>query len=176
MQQFASELNNKIVFSFHSGHTVGTVTSFMVNKETLKVELLEVLEPENNERLYLLTGDVRSATNNLIIINSESDMSESEDLIRQQELIKSKFNLIGSRVVTQEGKLLGRVKDFTVDYDSFLTSKLHIRGSLIKRLLNESLIIDRSQIVDVKDNKVIVKSTAIKDKQKSTNVLPAKAT
>jgi uncharacterized protein YrrD len=148
----------------------------MVNKETLKVELLEVLEPENNERLYLLTGDVRSATNNLIIINSESDMSESVDLIRQQELIKSKFNLIGSKVVTQEGKLLGRVKDFTVDYDSFLTSKLHIRGSLIKRLLNESFIIDRSQIVDVKDNKVIVKSTAIKNKQKSTNVLPAKAT
>jgi sporulation protein YlmC with PRC-barrel domain len=95
--------------------------------------------------------------------------------VRQKDIIKSKFRLIGAAVITKDGKKLGRVKNFTLDYESFKVSELHINPRIIKRIVNESLIIDRRQILEVRNDKIIIKSAAIKSNEKSINVLPAKA-
>ncbi len=176
MQYFASSIINKKVLSFHSGYTNGEVIGFLVNKDNLKIELLEIKADKNLPTSYLLTKDIRSLNERLVIIDSEDDLAESDDLIRQKELIKTKFNLLGSKVVTQDGKYLGKVKDFTIDYHSFATRKLYLKAGIMKRFLNDSFIIDHKQILDVKGNKIIVKNSAIKNKQKSINTLQAKAT
>ena len=176
MQYFASAIIGKKIHSFHSGYNAGDVINFFVNKDNLKIELLLINNKDLKEESYLSTNDIRSIAGPLVIINSEDDLSKEEDLIRQKEIIRKPFTLIGSKVVTQDGKYLGRVKDFTIDYDSFKTIKLYLKASLIKRIVNESFIIDSSQVINVEKNKVIVKSSVIKAKEKSPNVLQPKVT
>ena len=175
MQQFASSLVNKSVLSFHSGQIVGKITKFLVNQDNFKIELLEIVETESKSPKYLSTNDVRSAIDRLVIINSEDDIAESEDIIRQKELIKSGFNILGSKVITQDGKYVGKANDFTIDYDNFTALKIYVKGGLLKRLMNVNFIIDRNQIIEVRNGKIIIKNAAIKSKQKQTNVLPVKA-
>ena len=174
MQKFVSALLNKKVFSFHSGRSIANVSGYIVDKSNLKIVLLEVITLNKNEKKYVLLSDIRSIANNLVIINSEEDIVEANDLVRFSELIKDNYKVTGSKVITQDNKNLGTVSDFTTNYDSYELSKLYVKTNVFRRLLNTDLIIDKKQIVDVKDKAIIVKSTAIK-KQTQNKVLQAKA-
>ena len=145
-----------------------------MDKSNLKIVLLEVITLNKNEKKYVLLSDIRSIANNLVIINSEEDIVEANDLVRFSQLIKDNYKVTGSKVITQDNKKLGTVSDFTTNYDSYELSKLYVKTNVFRRLLNTDLIIDKKQIVDVKDKAIIVKSTAIK-KQTQNKVLQAKA-
>jgi len=175
MQKFASALINKKIFSFHSGRSIANVSGYIVDKSSLEIVLLEVITLDKNEKRYVLNSDIRTIANNLVIINSEEDIVEENELIRYSDIIKESYKITGSKVVNQDNKKLGSVKDFTIDYENFKLSKLYVKTNILKRLLRTDLIIDRKQIVDIKDKTIIVKSTSIKTKQTQNKVLQAKA-
>lgn len=172
MQKFASKLIGSDVFLFHERLTAGKVTKIIVNELNLNIELLEVTI-EKSQKLYILTRDIKSSLDSLIIIESQQDLSEKEDLVRHRELIKYGFSLIGAKVKTQDGKRIGKVKDFTVDYNTLKTLKIHATASITRRLLNERYIIDIKDVIEVKNKIVIIKSAKAKIKQRITKALPA---
>lgn len=176
MQKFASGLIDSDVFVFHERYNVGKVTKIIVNKDNLNIELLEA-EIQNKQKRYILTRDIKSTLEKIVIIETMDDLSEVEDLIRQRELIKADFSLIGCKIKTQDGKKIGKVKDFTVDYNSLKTLKLHATASLARRLLNERFIIDIKDVIRVDGKTVIIKSSKVKVKsrQKQTKALPARS-
>jgi sporulation protein YlmC with PRC-barrel domain len=172
MQKFASNLIGASVFVFQERYSVGKVIKVVVNEHNLNIELLEVDIPKSQKH-YILTKDIKSTLDSLVIVESLQDLSESEDLIRQEELIKTGFSLIGAKIKTQEGKYIGKVKDFTIDYNSLKTLKLHATASLRRRILNERYIIDIKDVIEVKNKAVIIKNTKLKAGQKATKALPA---
>lgn len=174
MQSFASNLIGSKVFIFQNNSIVGIISNFLVNPDNLNIELLELDIPPRIKK-YLLTKDIRSSANSVIVIDSLNDLTDAEDLIRYKDLIKSKFSLIGANIKTQDGRKLGKVKDFTIDSHSYKTSKLHASASLTKRLFNERYIIDISNVIEVKGKTIIVNNTNIKSKQKYTKALPAQS-
>ncbi len=175
MQKFASALLNKKIFCFHTGRSIANVSGFIVDKSSLEIAILEVITLEKNEKKYVLTSDIRTISNNLIIINSEEDIVEANELVRYSDIIKENYKITRSKVVNQDNRKLGSVSDFTIDYENFKLSKLYVKTTILKRLIRTDLIIDRKQIVDVKDKTIIVKSTSIKTKQTQNKVLQAKA-
>ena len=64
--------------------------------------------------------------------------------------------IIGNKVVTQSGQSLGRVVDFEID-----TSNQSINKYYVHSFLKESLIINVSQVIEIKKDKIIVEDTLI---------------
>ena len=172
MQKFASSLLDAKVFVFQASGLVGKVTKLINNPNNLNIEVLEV-EINPKIKRYVLTKDIKSVADKLIIIESTEDLSEKEDLIRQKQLIESGFSAIKCSVKTQDGKRIGKVKDYTIDINTYKTMKLHVSAPLMKRLLNERHIIDIKDVIKVEGKTIIVQNTKIKAKQKLSKPLPA---
>ncbi|MFH0805594.1 MAG: PRC-barrel domain-containing protein [Patescibacteria group bacterium] len=64
--------------------------------------------------------------------------------------------IIGNKVVTQSGQSLGRVVDFEIDTSNQSISKYYVHS-----FLKESLIINVSQVIEIKKDKIIVEDTLI---------------
>lgn len=175
MQRLASQLDNMPVFAVHNGAVLGHIQSLLVNPDSLKTVALKIKSPEQSNPLYLLPVDIRHLDASKVIIDSHTGLSEAEELIRLKPFLDHPFDLIGASVVTQGGKKLGKVKDFTITADDFLVTKLYLKSRSLWRLLYDSHIINRSAIVDVKDQKtIVVKDSTMKLHKSNPSVLPAK--
>lgn len=172
MQRLASQIIGSSIFSVHAGGKIAEVTGILVRRKDLKVQLFAVKPVDNDKKQFLLSSDIRAYDGNRQIIDSYQDMSEEDELIRHHELIKDGGKLIGSKVVTQSGKHLGKVLDFSIDTTHHFANKIHVRATWPQRLIHERLIIDRSDIVDITDNKIIVRDATVKAKS-TAKVLPA---
>ncbi len=171
MKIYATSLIGRSIYSVHSGTIIGTIAGWLVTIKGLRMELLCV-KTNDNSTAYLLTNDIRSLGGK-VIIDSESKLSEQDELVRHQELIISMFDLMGSKVVSASGQRIGSTKELEINPQDFYIHKIHIRARYIKRLLNERLIIDRTDILEIKKDLVVVKDATIKTKQTATKGLPA---
>ena len=84
--------------------------------------------------------------------------------------IKAK-KIINNKVVTQSGQLLGRVVDFEIDTSNQSIIKYYTHEDLLG-FLKEPLIIDSNQVVEIKDNKIIVEDSVIPQKISEKKTTP----
>ena len=175
MQKLITAIIGKKVFSVHDGATVAEVVGWLINKNNFKIELIAVVAPKSKSQRYILPEDIRVSTDRQIIINSQDDIAEADELVRQSKMIASKYRLVGSKVETQSGKRVGRVIDFSFDYETFFVSKIHVVVRFPQRIVQSFYIIDRSAVVEVQGNKVIIKDAQIRAKARraTTKALPA---
>lgn len=175
MQKLITAIIGKKVFSVHDGVAVAEVVGWLINKDNFKVELIVVAVPEMKAHKYILPAAIRVSTDRQIIINSQDDIAEADELVRQREMIASKYRLVGSKVETQSGKKLGRVMDFNFDYNTFYIAKIHVVSRFPQRITRESFAINRSAVVEVQGNTVIVKDARVRAKARrvGAKTLPA---
>ncbi len=172
MQRLASEFIGRAVYSVHSADQIGIIKSLLVRESDLKVELIVVVTLSSTQGSYLLPSDIRFENSKKIIINSHHDLSEAEDLLRYKQSIQKPFLLLGCKVVTQTGKKLGKVRDYSLDTQHFFINKIHV-SNLWGTLISDKLIIARSDIVDVDRAKVTVRDGVVKIKKANAKPLPA---
>jgi len=77
-------------------------------------------------------------------------------------LIKAK-KIIGSKVFTQSGHYLGKIVDFEIDASGQNIVKYYASGGLFD-LLKDPLIINASQVIEIKKDKIIVEDAIISEK------------
>ncbi len=160
-------LENKPVASVQSGHRVATTGEMIIDPRNLKIFAFHVSTPQRQD-LVLHTEDIRGVTpQGLIIDDNDQLMNPDEDLVRLKKVTDINFKLIDKPVYTENKKKLGKVADFVTETEGFMIMKLHVNRSMAKSFGTSQLIIDRSQIIQVTDDKIIVKSTAIKEKSGS---------
>jgi len=160
-------LENKPIASVQSGHRVAVSGEMIIDPRNLKIFAFHVSSPQKQD-LVLHTEDIRGVTpQGMIIDDNDQLMSFDDDLVRLKKVTDINFKLIDKPVYTEHKKKIGKVVDFVTETDGFQIMKLHVTRPLVKSLGTSQLIIDRSQIVQVTDDKIIVKSTAVKDKSGS---------
>ena len=165
MLVLGNNFESKPVASIQSGHRVAVVTSIIIDPRNLMIFAFRV-EDTQRESLILHSEDVRNVdTRGIIIDNNDQLMEPDDDLVRLQDVLNINFVLLGKNVFTEDGKKLGKVSNFVVDTDDFLIRKLHIARSLTRSMSSSELIIDRKQVVQVTDDRIVVASTAIKAKE-----------
>jgi uncharacterized protein YrrD len=158
---FSEILNNLPVASVQATRQIGMVVEALVDPRDLSIPALRVQTPQRHGR-WLFTADIRSVNASGLIIDHDEQLMEPEGLVRLQEVVRLKFQLLGKRVETEEGRRLGSVGRWAFDTLGWKIIKLHINPTVGKSLGSSGLIIDRQQIVKITDNRIIVKSTAIK--------------
>jgi len=95
-----------------------------------------------------------------LAVNDEEDLSSPDDLVRHKEILDIRFQLIDKPVRTKRRKL-GKVSDYSYN-DGMFVQKLYVVKPLRKVFTTEdTLIIDRTQILEVTDHYILVRDTEI---------------
>ena len=156
MLLLSETLLNQPVLSLRTGGQIAQIYGFIINPNNFKVEGFYCHDRLSKENLVLLYQDVRNIIGQGVIVNDHDVLSQPDILVRLQDTIKINFILIGKSVVTVGKTRVGKVKDFAIDSETFYVHKIYVGQSIIKSLSTGQLSIDRSQIVEVTDNKIII--------------------
>jgi uncharacterized protein YrrD len=176
MLQVGSKLIGYAVLSFHVGGEIARTKAAILDPQDLKVAAYKVtgalLSRENGN--ILMTSSIRELSSKYMVIDSIDELVRQEDVVMIDKILKLNFRLIGLKVVTKLGKKLGKVIDYTVDTKSFMIYQLIVQRPLTKSLIDPELTVNRSQIVEVSDDKVVVKDEKepIKTKHKTQDFVP----
>lgn len=165
MLVIGSNLINYPVLSLHLGGLVSHTVEPVIDPESLAViaytlNAREIDEPEAGD--ILMIEDVREFSEDGLIINSTDNLVNREDVIKLDKIMDLGFKLIGLKVVTKDGKKLGKVIDYTLDSGSFSIFQLIVQRPFFDAIVDPELTINRSQIVEIDDDKITIKH----DKQK----------
>lgn len=157
----SKSLVNQPVMSLRSGGQAALASDPIINPHNLKI-LGWWCKVPGGRRLVLLAEDVREIMPSGIAINDEEDLSPPEDLVRHSDILNTQFQLVDILVKTKRQKL-GKVNDFSYNEGLFI-QKLYVARPLHKVFTTEdTLLIDRSQIIEVTDHYILVRDTEVKD-------------
>jgi hypothetical protein len=149
------------VISLRLGGAVATANEPIINPHNLKILGWWCATPGSKVELVLLAEDVREVMENGLAINDEDALCEPADLVRHKDILQIHFSLLDKAVKTKRQKL-GKVSDFSYNEGLFV-QKLYVDRSLIKVFASEdTLVIDRTQIVEVTDKYILVQDADVK--------------
>lgn len=150
---------NRPVMSLRSGSQIGVAEAPIINPHNLKILGWWCDTPDG--RQVLLAEELREAMPEGLAINDESALSDPPDLVRHREILDINFELIDKPVRTKRQKL-GRVSDYCYNEGMFV-QKLYVARPLRKVFSAEdTLLIDREQIIEVTDKYIMVRDTEVK--------------
>ncbi len=163
MLVLGSTMIEKPVLSLHVGAPIAVTTFDLVDPENLHVIAYGVDGPEikNDPEVgnILDVRDIRENSQQGIIVNSSDVFVNAGDVIQIDKVAELNFSLIGLKVVTRQGKKIGKIVDYTIDSNSFMVYQLIVQKPIGFSSLNEpQLTINRSQIVEIDDYKVTIKN------------------
>jgi hypothetical protein len=78
-----------------------------------------------------------------------------------------KFRLEDKLVVEESGRKVGKVAAYSVETSSFYIIKLHIKPGFLGSFSATERIIDRSQIIEITPQKIVVKAAAVRDESRA---------
>jgi len=171
MLLLGSRFQNTPVMSLQTGTKLAETGAPLIDPGTLKIVAYEVDGPLVNEKpSFLRTADIREMGTVGMIIDSNDEIIGLHDVIKIEELYNLSFSLIGMPVMDQLKHKLGKVEDYTLETGDFVIQQLNIKRGILRGLTETSLLVHRSQIVEINDNFIVVKST---DKKSAEPVMKA---
>lgn len=156
MLRLSSTLVNQAVLSLRTGGQVALATEPIINPNNLKIEGFLCVDRFEKKQLILLSQDIRDRVGQGFVINDHEVLVESDEVIRLKPILELQFKLIGKPVVSVKKRRLGKINDYAVDDIALYVQKIYVSQSLIKSLSGGSLSIDRDQIVEITDRKIVV--------------------
>jgi uncharacterized protein YrrD len=157
MLQLSASLINRPVMSLRTGTQVATVLGPIINPNNLKIEGFMCQDStKKNALLILVNQDIRDIIPQGFVVNDYDVLTEPGELVRLQKVIAMHFQLLGKQVATAGKHRLGKVEDYAVDLTSMYIQKMYVSQSLFRNFSGGNLGIDRSQIVEITDKKIIV--------------------
>jgi len=147
---------NRPVLSLRIGRAIATTIAAIINPDNLKIEGFYCIDHQNRQRLIVLSQDIRDILPQGIVVNDEEVLTEPHELVRLEKILKINFDLMGKQVETTDKNKVGKVNDYAVDVQSMYIQKVYVSQSLLKSFTTGSLGIDRTQIVEITDKKIVI--------------------
>jgi len=173
MLKLSAALLNQPIMSLRTGGIIGTTETAIINPNNLKIEGFYCTDAFSKQQVILLTQDVRDTAKQGLIVNDHDVLTQPDELIRLQDVLKLKFELIGKHVQTTTKQRVGKVHDFAVDNQTLYVQKLYVSQSLVKSFSSRELTIDRDQIVEITNRRIIIKELEKPTKNTVPAVAPA---
>lgn len=156
MLQLSSNLLNKPVLSLRTGGPVAWVAAPIINPNRLNIEGFYVTDSVDRSRLVLLYQDIREVSVQGYIVNDHDVLAQPSDLVRLQNILSFNYQLIGKPIETVDHEKIGKVSDYAVETATMYIQKLYAAQSLWRSLTAGGLSIDRTQIVEVTNKRIII--------------------
>jgi uncharacterized protein YrrD len=157
MLQLSGSLLNRPVLSLRTGGLVATTIGPIINPNNLKIEGFYCQDAfERKKTVILLEQDIRDIIAQGFVVNDHDSLSDPAELVRLKEIMNIGFTINGKQVVTTSKQKLGKVVDYAADMDSMFIQKLYVAPSMFKNLAGGNLGVDRTQIIEIGDKKIII--------------------
>ncbi len=172
MLSLGQSLQNKPILSLRTGTPVGQALGPVINPDNLKIEGWHAEDKFTRKRGVLLSLDIRDILPQGFVVNDHEAISDVSELVRLKDILKLNFELIGMPVYTEHKKKLGKVSDFSFERDGFFIQKLYVAQSIIKNFSGGSVIVDRSQIIEITRSRIVVKEAVVTETAEQGAVAP----
>ena len=177
MLMVGSKLLKYPVLSLHVGGEIAQTLEPIIDPDGLKIigyTLTGPLLRKDDAGDILDIRSIREFIPRGMIVDSSDEFTRRDEVIRMDKVMSLNFKLVGLKVVTEDGKNLGKITDYTVDTESFMVYQLIVHRPALKSFLDPELTINRSQITEVDDYKVTIKhdKEKIKAEEKTKEFTP----
>lgn len=156
MLQLSASLLDKDIFSLRTGQPVAHITGAICNPNNLKIEGFYCADSFNKTELILLYQDIREIVRDGYVVNDHDVLAEAEELVRLKSVLDLRFELLGKQVETLSKQKIGKVSDYAVETETMFVQKIYVSQSILRSFTGGSLSIDRNQIHEITDKRVIV--------------------
>lgn len=153
-----SKLLKYPILSLHTASRIAEVKSLVIDPNFLKVVAFEISAVSSRQRLFLEASSVREFSKMGMIVDSDEEFVEKDDVIKLKETIDLGFSLDNMKVVSKKKAMLGRIEDFIINTEDFQIMQLIVKRPIYKALIDPELVIGRSDIHEINDSEIIVKS------------------
>ncbi len=165
MLLLATKLQKLPIMSLQTGAKIAQITHTVIDPATLDVVAYRIEDKKlDSDGWLLLTSDIREVSDIGLIIDSVDELVKEDDMIKLKDTLALRFNLIDMNVIDDKKTKLGRIYDFSLDPLQFRIHQLYVKRPLIKSLQTSDLIINRTQIVEVNNNNIVVSSASLDEK------------
>jgi len=165
---------NKPIMSLRTGQPVATTIGAIINPNNLKLEGFYCQDSmDKKKRLVLLYQDIRDIITKGLVIDDHEVLAEPHELVRLKELMSIDFDLIGKQVVTADKEKIGKVSDYAIETTTMYVQKIYATQSLIKSFTGGSLSIDRNQIIEITNRKIVIQDLLQNVPEEATAAAPA---
>ena len=159
MLLLGSRLAHTPIMSLQTGGRLAHTEKAIIDPANLKILAYEVVGPLLTETpAFIRTADIREYGRLGMIIDSTDELIGLSDVIHIKKIHDLNFSLIGMQVIDDHRHKLGKVDDYTLDTDSYVIQQLNVRRGFLKSLNDTGLLINRSQIVEINNSTIVVKS------------------
>ena len=153
-----SKLLKYPILSLHTASRIAEVKGLIIDPNFLKVVAFEINAISSKQRLFLEASSVREFSKMGMIVDSDEEFVEKDDVIKLKETIDLGFSLDNMKVVSKKKAMLGRIEDFIINTEDFQIMQLIVKRPIYKALIDPELVIGRSDIHEINDSEIIVKS------------------
>ena len=151
----STKLSNIPLLSIRNAGRIGLVLKPIINPHNLHVDGFYCQVPHSQKPVILLDMFVRELSPSGLITNEHNDLSEPEELVRLQPILKLQFDLVGKTVISGNKKL-GKVAEYAVDKDSLFVQKLYVQPPAWASFSQSRLTIDRQSVLEVTQSSIKV--------------------
>ncbi|MCA9342743.1 hypothetical protein KC950_01870 [Candidatus Saccharibacteria bacterium] len=163
MLVLGKQLEGKNILSLRIGRPVGVATQPIINPNNLKIEGWHAIDSSKKDERIMLSQDVRDILPQGFVVNDHDALTPEDELIRLKDQLNQNFTLVGKIVVSDGRKKLGKVADYAFEKNSMFIQKLYVAQSVVKSFSGGTLIIDRSQIIEITNKRITVKEPTVKE-------------
>lgn len=153
-----SKLLKYPILSLHTASRIAEVKGLVIDPNFLKVVAFEISAASSRQSLFLEASSVREFSKMGMIVDSDEEFVEKDDVIKLKETIDLGFSLDNMKVVSKKKAMLGRIEDFIINTEDFQIMQLIVKRPIYKALIDPELVIGRSDIHEINDSEIIVKS------------------
>ena len=153
-----SKLLKYPILSLHTASRIAEVKGLVIDPNFLKVAAFEISAVSSRQSLFLEASSVREFSKMGMIVDSDEEFVEKDDVIKLKETIDLGFSLDNMKVVSKKKAMLGRIEDFIINTEDFQIMQLIVKRPIYKALIDPELVIGRSDIHEINDSEIIIKS------------------
>lgn len=153
-----SKLLKYPILSLHTASRIAEVKGLVIDPNFLKVVAFEISAVSSRQSLFLEASSVREFSKMGMIVDSDEEFVEKDDVIKLKETIDLGFSLDNMKVISKKKAMLGRIEDFIINTEDFQIMQLVVKRPIYKALIDPELVIGRSDIHEINDSEIIVKS------------------
>jgi uncharacterized protein YrrD len=172
MYAMASQMEALPVISLQTGEAVAEACQPIIDIASLEILAFQCESSQRRRPVVLMARDVRQLASDCIIIDNEDELANPEDIVRLQSMIALSYNPLEKPVVSDTGRKLGNVDDYTINLETNRIQKLHVRQSMFRSWLGATLIIDRTQIIEITAKKITVRDSTVKANLMQSEPIP----
>lgn len=173
MLTLGQALIGKDVLSLRNGTPVGRVTGVIIDPNNLKIMGWQAQDNFSRKNLILLPQEIREIIPQGFVVNDHEALTQPTDLVRLKPILALHFDLMDKPVYSDHKRKLGKVADYAFDKDESIIQKLYVSQPMLKSFSGGTLLIDRSQIVEITDRRVVVKEATVTDQAPVPAAVPA---